>query len=75
MKERVMDDLKNVQDWFKYTRFERLAQVIYPRHAQEGTRRVMNQLAAGERSKPPTPDPLLPDATRGAVSPLGGAKW
>ena len=63
-------------EWFRRTRFERLASVIYPAHTDDDTRRQMNQLAANERKNGPVPSPLLSHGERGATSPLGGAaKW
>jgi hypothetical protein len=67
-----MAEVQNVEEWHRLTRMEKLANVIYAGQVPAQTRRVMNQLAAGERSRPPAPQGLLHDHQRGAVSPLGG---
>jgi hypothetical protein len=59
-------------DWSSRTRLSKLASVLYPGLADEDTRRQMTELARGEGKRPPAQQPLLSDAERGAVSPLGG---
>jgi hypothetical protein len=46
-------DVKNEDEWHKLSRSEKLANVMYPAHASEATRRVMNQLASREGKKGP----------------------
>jgi hypothetical protein len=48
-----MGDVKSVAEWFRLSRSEKLANVMYPAHASESTKRVMNQLAAREGKKGP----------------------
>jgi hypothetical protein len=67
-----MMDIKTEAEWFRHSRLERLANVLYPGHSSEGTRRVMDRLAATEHSRGPRPQKLLDDRTRGCVSRLGG---
>jgi hypothetical protein len=65
-----MTKLRN-QTWHQRPKISRLANILYPAHADNETREEMAKLAANERKKPPQPQKLLSDAERGCVSPLG----
>ena len=64
--------MKTRGDWWTRPRLSRLASILYPQLADEGTRQEMNEIAARERKRPPATQPLLHDHTRGSESPLGG---
>jgi hypothetical protein len=70
-----MAKLRKPRDWWSRPRSERLANVFFPGQSDPETRAEMDRIAAGERKKPPRPDPLIPDSKRGAQSPLGGKVW
>jgi hypothetical protein len=59
-------------DWSKRPRMEKLAAAMFPGHATPETQALMSRLAAAGRERPPQKPNLLPDAKRGACSPLGG---
>ena len=65
-----MAKLRN-QTWHQRPKIHRLAQILYPAHADEETRKEMAELAANERKRAPQSAKLLSDAERGCVSPLG----
>jgi len=58
--------------WAGLTRSQKLSSVLYPDRLPPDLRREMAALSANERKRPPSGPRLLPDATRGHVSPLGG---
>jgi hypothetical protein len=66
-----MTKLRN-QTWHQRPKISRLANILYPAHADEETRKEMAKLAATEGKRSPYQAPLLDDRTRGATSPLGG---
>jgi hypothetical protein len=59
-------------NWWKRSKFERLAAVCYPHLTDNATRAEMAEVSRGERKKAPAPSPLLNDNERGCVSRLGG---
>jgi hypothetical protein len=61
-----------MDDWQRKSRLEKLASVMYPNLATEGTRKQMAELARGEGKRAPGASKLLSSRERGAVSPLGG---
>jgi hypothetical protein len=58
--------------WEDKSRGEKLAAVLYPNLTSESTRAEMAERAKSERKRAPTAGKLLPDHTRGPVSPLDG---
>jgi hypothetical protein len=67
-----MSKLRKFGDWWDRPRSERLASVWYPQHASAEVRAEMARIAASEGKRPPAGPALIPDAKRGACSPLGG---
>jgi hypothetical protein len=67
-----MSKLRKAGDWWGRARSERLASVWYSQHASAEVREEMARIAASEGKRPPAGPTLIPDAKRGAVSPLGG---
>jgi hypothetical protein len=59
-------------NWWKRSKFERLAAVAWPHLTDNATRAEMAEVAHSERRKAPAPSPLQDDRTRQHVSPLGG---
>jgi hypothetical protein len=60
------------ETWHQRPRSSRLANVLYPSHADAAVRQEMSMLAGNERKKPPQGPKLLGDRERGACSQLGG---
>jgi hypothetical protein len=59
--------------WSQLTREEKLSSVLYPDLIRDPKREAeMRSIAKGEGKRAPASSPLLSDADRGAVSPLGG---
>jgi hypothetical protein len=60
------------EKWHDRPRSERLANAFYPGLADKETQAEMAAIAKGENKRAPQAQTLLPNATRGALSPLGG---
>jgi hypothetical protein len=63
---------KRKKGWAGLTRSQKLSSVLWPESLPPALRAEMAALSANERKRPPSGPKLLPDHTRGHVSPLGG---
>ena len=71
MKGKPMTTTKR-ETWHQRPKSSRLANIMYPGHAEAAVRQEMNGLAWNERKRGPQAPTLLSDQKRGAVSRLGG---